>query len=639
MLVARAVRGVELEAAQRFRAEVADPLIREIAGRLASFDPRGQDVTPDNFPELQAMIREAEAIVERGVENVRRLAEERMQDIAKSESEFVAENAKKTLDEPVQEAQPVNVQGRPFLGDKAERWFRKMLTGPTSDAVRQRITQGIQQGMTVDQIVRSIRGTRGQQGILDASSQSVATLVRTASTSASSNARGESFKALGITHWRFLATLDSRTSVICAAHDGKRFPVGEGPMPPLHPNCFPGDTLVSSSYGVASVTKRRFDGEVVVIRTASGRVLTATPNHPILTGAGWVGIGLVRVGDNVVRDLSGKWGAAVDSDGQDAPATFHDVAEAFFASSGVATVPVPVSAPDFHGDAADGDVAVVGANRSLLVERYAAVAEHAYQSGLVGADVLSSASGSLNQLGRPSLAPSDGLMGGVGHGTALGGGHSGDARDLLIAAIPGLAPVLGQDPGDDVGRGAPKVVCNASHADAVVEHGNRGSLIDDSCADGSCGAHTGTATAQESVDLRAADARLADEILDGGTGLIGLDEIVDVHREWFSGDVFNMETGRGFYTAGGLIVHNCRSTAVPDFGGKAAGTRASIDGQVSADKDFGAWLASRSITEQNEVLGVAKAKAWRTGQLSLKQMLGRDLQPLTLAELRRLDRI
>lgn len=319
VLVARAVRGIEIEASQQFRREVADPLVREIAGSLATFDPRGHDVTPDNYPELAALIREAEAIVERGVESVRRLSEERMKDIAQGETEFVAENASRTLDEELPESAPVNVEGRPFLGDKTERWFRKMLTGPTSDAVRQRITRGIQEGHTVDQIVRGIRGSRTERGVLDASTQAVATLVRTAATSASSNSRHESFKALGVTHWRFLATLDSKTSVVCAANDGKTFPVGEGPMPPLHPNC--------------------------------------------------------------------------------------------------------------------------------------------------------------------------------------------------------------------------------------------------------------------------------------------------------------------------------RSTAVPDFGGKAAGTRASIDGQVPADKDFEAWLASRSIAEQDEVLGKTKAKAWRTGQLPLRQMLGRDLQPLTLADLRRLDRI
>lgn len=238
ILVARAVRGVQLEAVQRFRSEVADPLVRDIAGRLATFDARGHDVTPQSHPELEAIIREAEAIVERGVLSVQALARERMRDIGEGEAEFVQKNAERTTEgEPVPRAQIDQAVERPFLGNDVERWFQKMLTGPTGDTVRQRITQGVQEGRTVDEIVRSIRGTRTQRGVLDASRDAVAALVRTASTAAAAQARFEAFRALGITHWRFVATLDSRTSLQCAANDGKVFPVGEGPLPPLHPNC------------------------------------------------------------------------------------------------------------------------------------------------------------------------------------------------------------------------------------------------------------------------------------------------------------------------------------------------------------------------------------------------------------------
>jgi SPP1 gp7 family putative phage head morphogenesis protein len=36
---------------------------------------------------------------------------------------------------------------------------------------------------------------------------------------------------------RYMATLDSRTSSICASLDGTYFKIGEGAQPPLHPNC------------------------------------------------------------------------------------------------------------------------------------------------------------------------------------------------------------------------------------------------------------------------------------------------------------------------------------------------------------------------------------------------------------------
>lgn len=260
ILAARAVRGVQIEAAQRFRREVAEPLIREIAGRLASFDPRGHAVTPENYPELAGIIREAESIIERGVDSVRLLAEQRMGDIGATESDFVSENASKTLGEPVPTTPAGDEIKRPYLGDNTERWFRKMLVNPTGDSVRQAITQGITEGRTVDQIVRSIRGTRNETGILDKATAGVDTLVRTAATAASAQARGETFRELGVTHWRFMATLDSRTSIQCAANDGKQFPVGEGPMPPLHPNCR--SVAVPDFDGERLGTRASIDGQV-----------------------------------------------------------------------------------------------------------------------------------------------------------------------------------------------------------------------------------------------------------------------------------------------------------------------------------------------------------------------------------------
>ena len=67
------------------------------------------------------------------------------------------------------------------------------------------------------------------------------------------------------------------------------------------------------------------------------------------------------------------------------------------------------------------------------------------------------------------------------------------------------------------------------------------------------------------------------------------------------------------------------------------GTRASIKGPVTASTRFEEWLGQLPQNEQEMVIGKAKARAWRAGKLTLKQMLGADLQPLTLAELEGLD--
>ena len=36
------------------------------------------------------------------------------------------------------------------------------------------------------------------------------------------------------------------------------------------------------------------------------------------------------------------------------------------------------------------------------------------------------------------------------------------------------------------------------------------------------------------------------------------DQVVDLGRRQFAGHVYNLQTGDGWYVAGGLVVHNCR---------------------------------------------------------------------------------
>lgn len=66
-------------------------------------------------------------------------------------------------------------------------------------------------------------------------------LVRTETNYFHNSAELESYDSMGFEYYEFVATLDSRTSEICAEMDGKRFKVSEARQgdnaPPLHPNC------------------------------------------------------------------------------------------------------------------------------------------------------------------------------------------------------------------------------------------------------------------------------------------------------------------------------------------------------------------------------------------------------------------
>lgn len=241
LLVARTVRGAQIEAAEEFERTVVRPLLKAIGGTLSTFSPRGSDLIPESFPEIAALQREIADVVQRGSTAVRKLTEQRMRDIGNNEARWTMESAGRvggddfgSVSPPVDRA----ILQRPWLGDSTERWFEKMLQAPTADSVRAWINTGIQRGLTTDEIVRGLRGTKDQIGILaDKPKYQVNALVRTASTHAVTVARAESYKALGVTHYRFVATLDEKTSIQCASQDGKVYEIGKGPVPPLHPNC------------------------------------------------------------------------------------------------------------------------------------------------------------------------------------------------------------------------------------------------------------------------------------------------------------------------------------------------------------------------------------------------------------------
>jgi len=64
-------------------------------------------------------------------------------------------------------------------------------------------------------------------------------------------------------------------------------------------NCVVGDTLVSGP-PPCTAYRREYSGELVILTTASGKKLTVTPNHPILTTEGWVAAGLLDEGSYVI---------------------------------------------------------------------------------------------------------------------------------------------------------------------------------------------------------------------------------------------------------------------------------------------------------------------------------------------------
>lgn len=95
----------------------------------------------------------------------------------------------------------------------------------------------------------------------------------------------------------------------------------------------------------------------------------------------------------------------------------------------------------------------------------------------------------------------------------------------------------------------------------------------------------------------------------------------------------------------GVPLHfGCRCTLIPltrswkDLGINIdeipTSTRASMNGQVAANLAFEDWLADKSAAFQDKVLGPGRAALFRSGKITLRDLLNQSGRPLTLDELR-----
>lgn len=124
------------------------------------------------------------------------------------------------------------VADRPFEGSVLSKWVSKLEASAEERFVSQ-ISIGVSQGEGIPQIARRVR-----DGI-NASVSEAQTIVRTAVNHVSAQARNDTYAENSdlVKGVRWVATLDTRTSKICRALDGKTFDLDKGPRPPAHFNC------------------------------------------------------------------------------------------------------------------------------------------------------------------------------------------------------------------------------------------------------------------------------------------------------------------------------------------------------------------------------------------------------------------
>ena len=134
-----------------------------------------------------------------------------------------------------------------------------------AEVLQNQLLAGMHRGISNDELSRILAGQMNV-GLSDAQR-----LIRTELNYFHNKAALDSVRDAGMRYYRFIATLDKRTSPACREHDGKVYSVDEASpgsnMPPLHPHCR--STIAGSIKGDGKVNggKRvaRQDGKLVKI--------------------------------------------------------------------------------------------------------------------------------------------------------------------------------------------------------------------------------------------------------------------------------------------------------------------------------------------------------------------------------------
>lgn len=336
-----------------------------------------------------------------------------------------------------------------------------------------------------------------------------------------------------------------------------------------HDHCIPGDVLVQSPT-VEVGTRRWYEGPLVVIRTAGGRELAITPNHPVLTRRGWVAAGLLEESDQVVVSAPADRAAALVPYEQQVPTPVEQV---WGAARVDRLAAVPVSAEDFHGDRGRryGNVEVVPSDRLLSYVVDAARGEHRAQELVARAG----APPVLRAL-TPGRGPGDLLIGEGGPAysvmrggrerDALGGGHRAHTEPVGFGPGTHRQPCVPEPSGYGC-SGHTEPVGHREHALTGLVHLvqiGRGLNPVVPLRDGT--RRFDPASAQgDSEGFPAAAAKLAGDLLERLSGLVELDGVADLGVREHAGHVFNLQTVEGWYSAANVVVSNCRCTVAPSW--------------------------------------------------------------------------
>lgn len=339
-------------------------------------------------------------------------------------------------------------------------------------------------------------------------------------------------------------------------------------LPGSLPNCHPGDSSVHIANGCMKLYRRRYSGELVTLVSDDGVVLKATPNHPVLTGRGWIAAKDVNLGDDLIQ-RGNQSIMCLKADIQNSISRFDKVfdlasllivhGQTYTGSTGL----------EFHGDISASDVDVVDAAGFLGDGFDAEIAKVLSEVILAYADPMRERGfydGTPDEFFVSPLLSSDGSV--SGFGSLLSGLWTGKLRadDVLLGLRSRLDLVF------------PESASYHDAADSIffckAENGLTGKVLGNQLICGkllACWMLGGAFDDGVSIG-----AQEFGEMVSMGSEHLGnlpersfpVHKRVRVSKKFssvFDSHVYNLETVSNWYVVNGIITHNCRCFMVPQL--------------------------------------------------------------------------
>ncbi|WP_043679885.1 phage minor head protein [Castellaniella defragrans] len=182
---------------------------------------------------LEKQIQQAQKQIEQAYRQLQALQTQALQDYAPVLAADNTTALRQIMPQAIGIAAPVipKIADLLILGSPAKDWWQAQARS-TQQAFARELRLGFVSGQSTDEIAARIIGARATPGILDVSRRQARQLVHTSIMALANQVREATYQANQdvVRGLRWLATLDGRTCLFCAARDGQRYGLDHRPL-------------------------------------------------------------------------------------------------------------------------------------------------------------------------------------------------------------------------------------------------------------------------------------------------------------------------------------------------------------------------------------------------------------------------